>query len=102
LRLLHVDTTPSTNISKMISRVGPRVLRIQKQNIPIAVASGVCRGAIEEPRRRLTLLSLFLFCFEREYGDNGPDVWAGHGDCSDGAAMYRDRKGVINDKMMQI
>jgi hypothetical protein len=50
----------------------------------MAETSAVCRGDIENPRRRQTLSSLFLFCFGREYGTEGPEVGDGHGDFSDG------------------
>jgi len=70
----------------------------------MALESAVCRGAIGDLRRRLTLSTLlFFFCFGREIDDDGPGVWDGPGDCSDGCAgIYQDKKRVTKVKMMKI
>jgi hypothetical protein len=69
----------------------------------MAFESAVCRGASGDPRRRLTLSILLFFCIGREIDDDGPGVWDGPGDCSDGwAGIYQDRKRVIKVEMMKI
>lgn len=69
----------------------------------MALESAVCRGAIGDPRRRLTLSTLLFFGFGREIDDDGPGVWDGPGDCSEGwAAIYQDKKRVTKDEMAKI